>query len=64
MSQLYDLYGRDGAKVLVNAKIRIAFTQNDEETCKLIETMLGNNTMVISRIKEYESRNDRWKRTI
>lgn len=47
LSQLYDLYGRDGAKVFVNAKVRIAFTQNDDETCKFIESMLGNKTIVV-----------------
>ncbi|TAK79353.1 MAG: type IV secretory system conjugative DNA transfer family protein, partial [Gammaproteobacteria bacterium] len=47
LSQLYDIYGRDGAKVFINAKVRIAFTQNDDETCKLIESMLGMTTMAI-----------------
>lgn len=47
LSQLYDIYGRDGAKVFINAKVRIAYTQNDDETCKLIESMLGIKTMAI-----------------
>ena len=47
LSQLYDIYGRDGAKVFINAKIRMAFTQNDIETCKLIESILGNTTLSI-----------------
>jgi type IV secretory pathway TraG/TraD family ATPase VirD4 len=41
------LYGRDGAKVFINAKIRIAFTQNDEKTCQLISSMLGNTTVAV-----------------
>jgi type IV secretion system protein VirD4 len=44
LSQLYDTYGRDGAKVFINAKVRVAFTQNDEETCRLLEAVLGNKT--------------------
>jgi type IV secretion system protein VirD4 len=47
LSQLYEIYGRDGARVFINAKVRIAFTQNDEESCKLIESMLGNKTVRI-----------------
>lgn len=47
LSQLYDIYGRDGAKVFINAKVRIAYTQNDDETCKLIETALGTKTISI-----------------
>lgn len=48
ISQLYDLYGRDGAKVFINSKVRVAFTQNDEETCKLIESMLGDQTLRVT----------------
>lgn len=47
LSQLYEIYGRDGAKVFINSKIRIAYTQNDDETCKLLELMLGTKTIVI-----------------
>lgn len=49
LSQLYDIYGRDGAKVFINAKVRIAFAQTDEETCKLIESALGSTTHEINR---------------
>ena len=48
VSQLYDIYGRDGSKVFINSKVRIAFTQNDDETCRLLETMLGNKTIIIN----------------
>ena len=47
LSQLYDTYGRDGAKVFINAKVRIAYTQNDDETCKLLELLMGNKTLVV-----------------
>ncbi len=49
LSQLYDIYGRDGAKVFINAKVRIAFAQTDEETCKLIESAIGSTTHEINR---------------
>jgi type IV secretion system protein VirD4 len=47
LSQLYDTYGRDGAKVFINAKVRIAYTQNDDETCKLLELLMGNTTLAV-----------------
>lgn len=47
LSQLYDIYGRDGAKVFINAKVRIAYTQNDEETCQLIASKLGDTTIKV-----------------
>lgn len=50
LSQLYDTYGRDGAKVFLNAKARIAFTQNDLETCEYLEKLLGNRTIKIKNI--------------
>jgi type IV secretion system protein VirD4 len=47
LSQLYDNYGRDGARVFINSRIRVAFTQNDQETCKLIEESLGDTTVLV-----------------
>lgn len=47
LSQLYEIYGRDGAKVFINSKVRVAFTQNDEETSRYIESLLGKQTLLI-----------------
>ncbi len=54
LSQLYDIYGRDGAKVFINAKVRVAFAQTDEETCKLIESALGSTTHEINRNNKHK----------
>lgn len=47
LSQLYEIYGRDGAKVFVNAKVRIAYTQTDKETRELVSDALGDTTMIV-----------------
>lgn len=47
LSQLYDTYGREGAKVFINSKIRIAFTQTDEEACKLVSSAVGDKTVEV-----------------
>lgn len=47
LAQLYDTYSRDGAKVFINSKVRIAFTQNDEETCQLISSAVGDMTLEV-----------------
>ena len=57
LSQLYDTYGRDGAKVFLNAKARIAFTQNDLETCEYLEKLLGNKTIKTRNISRRNGKN-------
>lgn len=47
LSQLYAHYGKYGAKCFINAKVRIAYTQIDQDTAKFLETCLGNQTIKI-----------------
>lgn len=56
ISQLYELYGREGAKIFINSKLRVVFAQNDEETAKLLETLMGTQTIAY----ETESRKKSW----
>lgn len=45
ISQLNVTYGIEGAKAFINTKIRIAFTQNDLDSSRLISAWLGNKTV-------------------
>jgi type IV secretion system protein VirD4 len=47
LSQLYARYGQHDAKAFINAKIRIAYTQIDQDTAKFMEVGLGNQTLSI-----------------
>jgi type IV secretory pathway TraG/TraD family ATPase VirD4 len=44
LSQLRKEYGEEGAKVFINSKVKIAFTQNDLETAKWISNVVGYKT--------------------
>jgi type IV secretion system protein VirD4 len=47
LSQLRKEYGEEGAKVFINSKVKIAFTQNDLETAKWISNVVGYKTTQI-----------------
>lgn len=48
ISQLYSKYGRDDAKIFLNAKARIAYTQIDLETANLLQASIGNDTIEVT----------------
>ncbi len=47
LSQIYSKYGRDDAKIFLNAKARIAYTQIDLESSQYLESCLGSKTMEV-----------------
>lgn len=47
ISQLYSKYGRDDAKIFLNAKARIAYTQIDLESSTFLQSCLGNKTIEV-----------------
>ena len=47
LSQLIDKYGRDGAKIFINSKIRIAYTQTDADTASYVSAQSGTKTQRI-----------------
>lgn len=47
LSQLKREYGEEGAKIFINSKVKIAFTQNDLETAKWISDIVGCKTIRI-----------------
>jgi type IV secretion system protein VirD4 len=52
LSQLYSKYGRDDAKIFLNAKARIAYTQIDLESSKYLESCLGTKTIEVKNSKK------------
>lgn len=47
IAQLYAKYGMEEAKLFINTKARIAYTQIDLESSKYLESCLGTNTIEI-----------------
>lgn len=47
LSQLRREYGEEGAKIFINSKVKVAFTQNDTETAKWISEIIGYKTIRI-----------------
>lgn len=47
LSQLRREYGEEGAKIFINSKVKLAFTQNDSETAKWISDTVGCKTIRI-----------------
>ncbi len=52
LSQLYSKYGREDAKIFLNAKARIAYTQIDLESSKYLESCLGTKTIEVKSPKK------------
>lgn len=47
LSQLKREYGEEGAKIFINSKVKVAFTQNDLETAKWLSDSVGCKTIRI-----------------
>ncbi|CAM4399732.1 MAG: hypothetical protein LEGION0398_MBIBDBAK_00223 [Legionellaceae bacterium] len=57
LSQLVHKYGREGAKMFINSKVRIAYTQNDEDTANYLSSQLGSKTCRIqNRSRQHNAR--------
>jgi len=56
LSQLYDTYGQEGAKTFINSKVRIAYTQTDEQSSKYLSSQLGTYTMRVKNVSNQQSR--------
>lgn len=50
MPQLYVIYGRDGAKAFINAKFKVIYATNDDESAQMVSRWLGDTT-----VKQYSN---------